>query len=47
MGGESGKTRLGIGYVGVTLTGLCFAVVAAPVKPRSIVDTRTIPDSRP
>ena len=45
MGGENGKTRLGIGYVGFTLTGLYF--IAAPVKPRSIVDTRTIPDIRP
>ena len=47
MGGESGKTRLGIGYVGFTLTGLYFARVAAPVKSRSIVETRTIPDIRP
>ena len=42
-----GKGRLGTGHVVGTLTGLYFALVAAPVKPRSVVDTRTIPDIRP
>lgn len=41
-----GKSRLGIGYIGVLLTGPDFALVAAPGERGSIVGTRTIPDIR-
>ena len=42
-----GKSRLGIGHIGVLLTCHDFALVAAPVERRSVVDTGTIPDIRP